>query len=381
MFKFATAQIALGMILVCMTASVAAVSDGGGTPVPPPDRAPTMEQLQGMVEQAMPADVKADNRELLAALMKPVVAPRGPSDAFDIKSAGRLLRLSRAIPGKGCFLPPPAYNCTFSDGTRGGGGAYKELHADSLGNLRFINRLADPTKGNPEAINPPEPVLYSREDKAAIAGFADLFAKVFQVPPGEAPPPEEWKVQKLAVGVVDTEKGTPAKIQIVAGVVNVPRLLKVQGLSVPTIPVIGSGVQGSMDDLGVFRVEVDNWTRFTMPARLGQASAPSRRSLVKAISEELIHELAAMPKSIKIAIAYAKGSQFSELAISGAAEEAAAPRATATGDTLPDEHRYVPVLMTTVTPTAADANEEQQNAEFLSEAGLEMVTPLYELAD
>ena len=200
------------------------------------------------------------------------------------------------------------------------------------------------------------------------------------MPPGEAPPPEEWKVQKLAVGVVDTDKGTPAKIQVVAGVVNVPRLLKVQGLSVPTIPVIGSGVQGSMDDQGIFRVEVDNWTRFTMPARLGQASAPSRSSLVKAISEELIHELAAMPKSIKIAIAYAKGSQFSELAIGGTAEEAA-PGATAAADVLPDEHRYVPVLITTITPTDADANEEQQNAEFLSEAGLEMVTPLYELAD
>ena len=157
MYKFATAKISLGTILVFMAATVAAVSDGGDTPVPPLGPAPTMEQLQGLVEQAMPADIKADNRELLAALMKPVVAPRGPSDGFDIKSAGRALRLSRATPGKGCFVPPPLYNCTFSDGTRGGGGAYQELHADSLGNLRFISRLPDPTRGNPEAAGAPDP--------------------------------------------------------------------------------------------------------------------------------------------------------------------------------------------------------------------------------
>ena len=183
------------------------------------------------------------------------------------------------------------------------------------------------------------------------------------------------------MGVVDTEQGTPAKIQVVAGVVNAPRVLKAQGLSVPAIPVIGSGVQDSMDDQGIYRVAIDNWTRCTMPARLGQASAPSRSTLVKVISEQLIHELASMPRPIKIPIAYTKGSQFSELAISDAAEEAAAPSATAASDTLPDEYRYVLVSMTTVTPTDADANQEQQNAECLSEAGLEMVTPLYALAD
>lgn len=380
MFKFATCEISLSMSLLLMTATAMAVPDSGGTPVPPPDRAPTVEELQSMVELAMPADVKADNRALLAALMKPEVALKGPSDGFDMKNAGRVLRLARATPGKGCFLPPPLYDCIFSDGSRGGGGAYKELHADSLGNLRFLNRLADPARGNPEAGTPPDPIKYSLDDKTTIASFADLFGKVFQVPPGEAPPVQDWKIQKLAVGVVDADKGTPAKIQVVAGVVNVPRLLKVAGLSTPTVPVVGAGVQGAMDDQGIFRVEVDNWTRFTMPARLAQANAPSRSSLVKSIAEQLSHELDSMPKSIKVGIAYAKGSQFSELVVGGTAEESPAGAAAPT-DTIPDEHRYVPVLLTTVTPSPVDATEDQQNAEFLSEAGIEMVTPLYEIAD
>ena len=381
MFIFAPREASLALVLIILAGPAAAVKDDGGTPVPPPGPPPTMEDIQSMVEAAMPSDVKADNRALLAALMKPVVAPQGPSDGFNVATAGRTLRLRRATPGKGCFLPPPRYDCTVSDGSRGGGGAYKEIHADSLGNLRFVSRLADPTNGNPESGNPPLPIKYSRDDKAAIASFFDIFVKVFALPAGEAPPVQDWKVHKLAIGVADPEKGVRQTIHIVAGVVNVPRLLKVQGLSTPTIPVLGSRVQGSMDDQGIFRVEIDNWTRFTMPDRLAQATAPSRSALVKTIAEELSHELNEKPHSINVAIAYAKSSQFSDLAIGGTTEEEVLPGPAAAGDPIPTEHRYVPVLLTSVTPTAADATEEQQGAEFVSEGGVEMVTPLYQIPD
>ena len=188
MFIFAPRKASIALTLILLAGPAAAVKDDGGTPVPPPGSPPTMEDIQGMVDAAMPSDIKADNRALLAVLMKPAVAAQGPSDAFDVANAGRVLRLRRATPAKGCFLPPPAYDCTVSDGSRGGGGAYKEIHADSLGNLRFVSRLADPTRGNPESGNPPLPIKYSRDDKAAAASFFDIFVKVFALPPSEAPP-------------------------------------------------------------------------------------------------------------------------------------------------------------------------------------------------
>lgn len=380
MFKFEPKEASVALILILLAGPVAAVKDDGGTPVPPPGSPPSIEDIQGMVDAAMPVDIKADNRALLATLLKPAVAPQGPSDAFNVTNAGRVLRLRRATPQKGCFLPPPAYDCTVSDGSRGGGGAYKEIHADSLGNLRFISRLADPTNGKPESGNPPAPIKFTRDDKAAVAGFFDMFVKVFALPPSEAAPVGDWQVQKLAIGIADPDKRAAPTVHVVAGVVNVPRLLKVPGLSTPTIPVIGSKVQGSMDDQGIFRVEIDNWTRFTMPDRLAQATAPSRSALVKTIAEELSRELSVKPGSIKVEIAYAKSSQFSDLAIGGTAEEdgTSSPAAAAP---IPAEHRYVPVLLTSVTPTPADSSEAQQSAAFVSEAGLEMVTPLYQIAD
>ncbi len=381
MFKFAPNEASIALILILLAGPAAAVKDSGGTPVRPPVSPPKLEDIQNMVDSAMPSDIKEDNRALLATLMKPTVAPQGPSDAFDVTNAGRVLRLRRATPQKGCFLPRPAYDCTVSDGSRGGGGAYKEIHADSFGNLRFVSRLADPSNGKPESGTPPAPVKYTRDDKAATAGFFDMFVKVFALPPSEAPPVEQWKVRKLAIGIADPDKRAVRTTHVVAGLVDVPRLLKVPGLSTPAIPVIGSRVQGSMDDQGIFRVEIDNWTRFSMPERLAQATAPSRSALVKTIAEDLSRELSVKPHSIKVEIAYAKSSQFSDLAIGGTSEEDGSPSAAAAATPIPAEHRYVPVLLTTVAPTPADSSEEQQVAMFAAEAGLEMVTPLYQIAD
>lgn len=379
MSKFATSQAIALVILSVLAGPAVAVRDDGGTPIPPPARRPSLEDLKRLVDEAMPPDIKEDNGALLAALMKPQAAPAGPSDRFDIAGASRALRLRRAVPGKGCFLPPPRYDCTVADGTRGGGGAYKELQADSFGNLRFISRLADPTSGNPESGNAPPLPKFSKNDDDAIKAMLDMLVGVFHVPASEAPPADELKIEKLNVGVADPDSRLPPKIQTVAGVVNVPRLLKVDGLSVPTIPVLGNGAQGAMDDLGVFRIELDEWTRFTMPARLADARAPSRNALIDTIAEGLSRELAEMPRGILIGIAYAKGAQFSELSVGGNEEEPAAAAAAA-GDLIPDEHRYVPVLVTSVAPTGADPSEEEQASAF-STGAMEMVTPLYELSD
>lgn len=367
----------LGVMLTLLSATAAAVPDDGGRPVPPPDRRPSLETLRQLVDEAMPVDVQEDNSRLLAVLLKPQVAPRGPSDGFDIAKTGRLLRLGRPVPGKGCFRPPPDYDCTYSEGSPGGGGAYKELRADSLGNLRFVSRLPDPTRGNPEGGTAPRLPKFSLDDKQAVQTFVDLFTGPFQVPGSEVPPIDSWKVRKLALGVADADKGTPTTTQIIAGLVQVPRMVKVDGLHVPMVPVIGGEVQGAMDDLGVFRVKVNDWTRFTMPERLRNASAPSRRSLVDDIAEQLSRQLADKPQHIAVEIAYAKGDRFSELVVSEGSEE---PSPTA-ANTIPDAHRYVPVLMTSVTPMPADSSEDEQNAAFIAEAGFEMVTPLYELGD
>ncbi|MGE0861095.1 MAG: hypothetical protein AB7I01_10700 [Gammaproteobacteria bacterium] len=366
----------LGLMLSLLSATAAAVPDDGGRPVPPPDNRPSLETLRQLVDEAMPVDVQDDNSKLLAVLLKPQVAPRGPSDGFDIVKTGRLLRLGRPVPGKGCFQPPPNYDCTYSEGSPGGGGAYRELRADSLGNLRFVSRLPDPSRGNPEGGTGSPLPKYSLEDQAALKAFVDLFTGVFQVPSIEVPPSDSWKLRKLALGVADGDKGTPTTTQVIAGMVQVPRMVKVDGLKAPMVPVIGGEVQGAMDDLGVFRVKVNDWTRFTMPERLKDARAPSRRSLVDDIAEQLSRQLEYKPQRIAVEIAYAKGDRFSELVVAEGSEEA-----SPTANAIPDAHRYVPVLMTSVTPMPADSSEEEQNAAFIAEAGFEMVTPLYELGD
>lgn len=367
----------LGLMLSLLSATAAAVPDDGGRPMPPPDNRPSLETLRQLVDEAMPVDVQDDNSKLLAVLLKPQVAPRGPSDGFDIVKTGRLLRLGRPVPGKGCFQPPPNYDCTYSEGSPGGGGAYRELRADSLGNLRFVSRLPDPSRGNPEGGTGSPLPKYSLEDQAALKAFVDLFTGPFQVPDIEVPPIDSWKLRKLALGVADADKGTPTTTQIIAGMVQVPRMVKVDGLKVPMVPVIGGEVQGAMDDLGVFRVKVNDWTRFTMPERLREARAPTRRSLVDDIAEQLSRQLEDKPQRIAVEIAYAKGDRFSELVVPEGSEE---PSPTA-ANTIPDAHRYVPVLMTSVTPMPADSSEEEQNEAFIAEAGFEMVTPLYELGD
>ncbi|MEQ8663407.1 MAG: hypothetical protein RLW62_21530, partial [Gammaproteobacteria bacterium] len=170
-----------------------------------------------------------------------------------------------------------------------------------------------------------------------------------------------------------------AEIHAIAGVVQVPRTLAVDGLSMSRVPVLGAHVQGSMDDLGrglPFRVEVQEWTRFTFPPALQRARARGRSVLVGEIAKELVNALRQTPKQVSVQIAYAKVGQFDELGSYGGPDSDSAVAA----DGIPDAHRYVPVLLTSISPMPPDATEEEQAAAF-STAGQELVTPLFELSE
>lgn len=365
---------ALGLMLLAAVAH--AVPDDGVRPVPPPTTRPTLEDLQRLVDAAMPADVKADNSALLAALLRPQAAAQGPSDVFDITVASRLLRLTGGVPGAGCTLPRPRFDCVVAVGTRGGGGAYKELRADSLGNLHYLSRLADPSGGNPENVTAPPLPTFTRSDADTVTALSGVLLNLFRVPATETLPTSRWRVEKMTVGIVDGDSRLPPRIQTVAGVVILPRLLRVEGLGVQVVPVIGAGAQAAIDDAGLFRVEVDDWTRFTMSSRLANATASSRSALVANIASALSRELKETPRAVRIGIAYAKSSDFSELGIGGDEQDAPPPTAAV----MPEEHQYVPVLFTAIAPVAAEPTEATQ-AQAFSTGGMEMVTPLFELAD
>lgn len=356
-----------------------AVPDGGDRPVTPPLDPPGLERLRQIIDAAMPEDVQEDNGKLLASLLKPRVAASDPSGAFNVMTAPRALGMRRPRPSKDCFAPPPRFACELVEGTREGGGAFKKVEADSLGNLSFLSRLPDPSNGAPEQAGAPPLPSFSMSDKEAVAAFFDVFTKVFGVPPEEAPDSTAWQVEKLLLGLQDgNEPGKPPEIHTIAGTVQVPRMLEVAGLSVPRVPVLGAHVQGSMDDLGrgmPFRIEVQEWTRFTFPPALQRARARGRSELVGEIAEALVNTLRNAPKDLAIAIAYAKVGQFDELGSYGGpdADDAGTP-----ADGIPDAHRYVPVLLTSVSPMAPDASEEEQAGAF-STAGQELVTPLFEL--
>ena len=356
-----------------------AVPDGGDRPVTPPLDPPGLERLRQIIDAAMPEDVQEDNGKLLASLLKPRVATSDPSGAFNVMTAPRALGMRRPRPSKDCFAPPPRFACELVEGTREGGGAFKKVEADSLGNLSFLSRLPDPSNGAPEQAGAPPLPSFSMSDKEAVAAFFDVFTKVFGVPPEEAPDSTAWQVEKVLLGLQDgNEPGKPPEIHTIAGTVQVPRMLEVAGLSVPRVPVLGAHVQGSMDDLGrgmPFRVEVQEWTRFTFPPALQKARARGRGELVGEIAEALVNALRNAPKDVAIAIAYAKVGQFDELGSYGGPDtDDAGPSA----DGIPDAHRYVPVLLTSVSPMAPDASEEEQAGAF-STAGQELVTPLFEL--
>ncbi len=379
-------RLGLNLVIVFATciaiAQVHAVRDDGDKPVPPPIDPPKLDTLKLMIDRAMPEDVQEDNSKLLKLLLEPEASPTGPSDKFDIRTAPRKLGMRRAVPSKGCFAPPPRLSCTMGEGSRDGGGAYKQIQADSVGNISFVSRLPDPSLGNPEKVGDLVLPSFTMDDLFVIDSFFNIFVKVFGVPPMEAPDPSSWKVDRMLVGMQDAERSTlRPEIKEVAGMVEIPRMLTVRGLSLPAVRVLGSQVQGAIDDQSgglPFRVEVQGWTRFTIPSALQRAEAMPRSDLVGHIAGNLINDLREMPDHITVEIAYAKVGQFDELGSysGGDADDDSGPAA----DGIPDAHRYVPVLLTSVSPMSADADEEEQAGAF-STAGVEFVTPLFKLSE
>ncbi|MEQ8661889.1 MAG: hypothetical protein RLW62_13825, partial [Gammaproteobacteria bacterium] len=161
--------------------SVLAVPDDGDRPATPPLDPPGMERLQQLIDAAMPQDVQEDNSKLLASLLAPKVADSDPSGAFNVVTAPRLLGMRRPRPDKACFAPPPRFDCELVEGSREGGGAFRKVAADSLGNISFINRLPDPSNGNPEQLPAVQLPTFSMSDKEAVAAFFDVFTRVFGV--------------------------------------------------------------------------------------------------------------------------------------------------------------------------------------------------------
>ncbi|MEQ8230413.1 MAG: hypothetical protein RLW61_08745 [Gammaproteobacteria bacterium] len=367
-------------VLVAALASgtAVAVPDGGDRPATPPNDPPALEELRRIIDESMPEDVQENNGKLLASLLQPRVAQQGPSDVFDPTMAPRQLGMRRPRPSKDCFAPPPRFDCELVEGTREGGGAFRALAADSLGNISYLNRLPDPSKGAPEQLPAVQLPTFSMSDEEAAKSFFDVFTSVFGVPAEEAPDVASWQVEKLLLGLQNSdEPGKAPEVHVIAGVVQIPRMLAVEGLSVPRVPVLGSHVQGSMDDLGrglPFRVEVQEWTRFTFPQALGRAQPRTRSALVGAIADQMVRNLREPPKAIDIRLAYAKVGEFEELGSYGGPDS----DETMPQDGIPDAHRYVPVLLTSVSPLAPDASEEEQAGAF-SSAGEEIVTPLFDL--
>lgn len=376
---------ALMVLISVLSCNVIAVSDEGGRPLPPPRDPPSREALLKLIGDAMPDDIGTSNTELLARLLKPRVAPSGPSEAFNVQRMTAALRLRRVVPAKGCFLPPPRTECELTEGSRTGGGAFKKVEADSLGNVSYLSRLPDPSAGNPEGGAAPPLPSFSLADKAAQDRFANVFTQIFGVPIEELPAPSSWVIERLQLGMQDGDKPTaPVEIKEIAGVVTIPRVLLVDGLKQPLVPVLGAHVQGAMDDLGgglPFRVEVQGWTRFTLPAALQKARAMTRSELVDGIANELERSLRETPRSIAIEIAYAKVGDFdTDLGSYGGPDSEEGPAAASSGDGLPDSHRFVPVVVTSISPMSADASDEEQAAAF-STAGVEIVTPLFAISE
>jgi hypothetical protein len=382
MFQYSITALLTLLLGMSLNTTAYAVDDNGGTPERPPNNAPSLDELMQKIDAAMPRDITEDNAELLRRLMQPMVSDKGPSDVFDPVPVEQNFRMRRVVPSKGCFAPQPS--CILSDGSRGGGGAYKEIRYDTLGNLGYLSRLADPSGGNPESVTAYQLPTYTGDHRATVDSFFDVFTKLFGVPAMEMPARDTWVVEELAVGYARNNGPSPAtegtnEVIIVSGVVRVPRVLQVAGLSSP-VPVLGSRVWGAVDDIGIHHIRVEGWTRFATPD-LTAARTLSRQQLVASIADELSKSLAEMPDSIAMEIAYAKPAEFAEIAYGGPDSDEGSPSSpSANGSS--DEHLFVPVLVTTVTPfyPSDDPTEEEQAAAF-STAGEEIITSLVELGD
>lgn len=361
----------LGLALAALLATPAlAIEDPDRSP--PPQDPPTAEKLAGLIDQAMPPEIQEDNSGLVAQLLKPKVG-RSVFAVFDPNKAASALNLRRAVAATDCGqlrLPSGDLDlgdCVYRAGRPDGAGGYQALRFDKnrlLGNIRFVSRPTGPA--SPDTA-PAVLRKLSQSPDAALKSVQELAFNVLGMPPEEVAPASQWTLRSLAVDVASPTGGV--ETAIVEGLVRARRQLDA-GLGKP-VPVLGSDFRATINDVGISRASVNEWTPFVVLPSVSPDRARPRSELVRLFSEEMAKELVNMPGRVAMRLVYAKAGQI-------APEDESA--AEADGNVLPagqipDAHKYVPCLLATVSPVPLEMSEADQ-AKTNDTAGFYVLKPL-----
>lgn len=352
-------------------------------PVPEPStesNPPTREQLSALLEKALPAVIVDDNVELLRKLVAPVLEPLSVYETVDPNKSARELLGRGARRARECVLVvdrlggPDIGDRVWSQGSPGGEGVYKEMRFDKL---KLLGNIAYNTRDKAAEITPDSlvPVKMSNSDAAQMAAAFGI--KFFGLLPAvEILDPSLWQVESLAIGFAQTNgngaaaNGEPRSV-VVEKLVRAPRMLNA-GLG-SLVPVLGSAHQAAMDDNGVKRAYLREWTPWQLHPDVDPKLAHSRRGLSDSVLDKLMSSgLSKVPSTMSSLIAYVKARDMTLGCPDDDESQKVAPGEESSGPSfgadnnggLPPEleaHMYVPALVLFVSMGPDDPTEEEQS--------------------
>lgn len=328
---------------------------------PPVNNPPTEKELLPLIDRAIPEVIGEDNTQLLRMLVQPKTGP-SVYETFDPRKVAEFFGQRRMTPSKDCFLTqlpdgsPDTSDCTYRRGSPEGKGAFWELRFDKskmIGEIAFVSRP-------PEQIVDPGSIKETMLSDREAAGMAAELAMLLGVPEEEVLPMDLWDVQSIGMAFASSDQlpgAAQAKAFVVEKLVRFPRALDA-GVGFP-IPVLGSSFQASMDDGGIQRAHLREWTPFEIHPAVDPSSAYPRSQLRERMLEALLDErLAQTPAKMSAVIAYVKAR---DLGMGCPGEDEGAPAAAL--ERLPaalQEHAYVPSLVLFVSMGPDDPKEEEQ---------------------
>ena len=285
-----------------IAALVAAAASATYAQEPPPGSLGTsgltLEQIEGLVNDALPPILGGDNTQLVAQLLD--VKPASPlSETFKLGTAvGAVFAGAQPTFAPDCSRTGTAVNepdqgeCNGFIGTPSGGGRFSQLSFSKnlgVGNIRFLSR--HPATFVPAAITLP--------DADARKNAIEFLVTNFGLPRGELPlPPADPAGRTMFVSGLSIA-GSSAAGEVIAPkmiqkLVSIPRALPVDigvaspnGQKVPFIPAPGVA-KVLFDQTGIIGVMVENWQELRPDPSLSGRNAKSKQQLTQEIAQDLL---------------------------------------------------------------------------------------------